>query len=75
MRNDMAVTIDEETRTHVAILNEEMGEVKEILKCHTKKWVTNGEEHATMKTDLAWIKWGVMLILGIVIVNMLGWIG
>lgn len=68
----MTVTIDEETRTHVAVLNEEMGQVKKILDEHTDKLDTLTTNFATLNTDLAWIKWGVLLILGIVITNIAG---
>ena len=71
----MTVTIDEKTRTHVAILNEEMGQVKKILDEHTDKLDDLTTNFATLNTELAWIKWGVMLILGVVIANIMGVIG
>jgi len=71
----MSVTIDEKTRTHVAILNEEMGEVKKILDDHTDKLDRLTGEIVIVKTDLSWIKWGVLAIIGMVISNILGWIG
>jgi len=53
----------EENARHIAVLNSEMGEVRdelkrhtEILECHTKKWNQNEITHAKFQTDQTWIK-------------------